>query len=97
MLFAVHVSSDEGKDVGDMSVLNKSLVLQQFQDVFPTEISGFPPHRDLEFSIELVPGEAPASKTPYYEHFEASRIEFAFCCHLKCTPKAQCSEQVLSL
>ena len=34
-------------------------------DVFPDEILGLPPERDIDFMIELVPGAAPVSKTPY--------------------------------
>jgi len=33
--------------------------------VFPTEISEFPPHREVNFSIELVLGVIPSSKAPY--------------------------------
>ena len=40
-------------------------VLQEFRDVFPDEIIGLPPKRDIDFTIELVPGAAPVSKTPY--------------------------------
>ena len=43
-------------------------VLQEFKDVFPDEIPGLPPKRDIDFTIELVPGEAgeaPVSKTSY--------------------------------
>ena len=40
-------------------------VLQEFRDVFPNEILGLPPKRDIDFTIELVPGAAPVSKTPY--------------------------------
>ena len=32
---------------------------------FPDEVLGFPPKRDIDFTIELVPGAAPVSKTPY--------------------------------
>jgi hypothetical protein len=39
-------------------------VLQKFEDVFQ-EILGFPPRREMDFSIDLVPGAAPVSKTPY--------------------------------
>jgi hypothetical protein len=34
-------------------------------DVFPEELPGMPPDRDIEFSIELLPGTAPISKIPY--------------------------------
>jgi len=30
------------------------------------EVIDFPPHREVDFSIELVPGVAPASKSPYW-------------------------------
>lgn len=33
--------------------------------MFPTETSELPPHREVNFSIELVLGVAPTSKTPY--------------------------------
>ena len=39
-------------------------VLQEFRDVFPDEIPGLPPKRDIDFIIELVPRAAPVSKTP---------------------------------
>ena len=40
-------------------------VLQEFRDVFPNEIPGLPPKRDIDFMVELVPGAAPVSKAPY--------------------------------
>ena len=40
-------------------------MLQEFRDVFLDEIPGIPPKRDIEFTIELVPGVAPVSKVPY--------------------------------
>ena len=40
-------------------------VLQHFKDVFLNEISGIPPKRGIDFTIELVPGAAPVSKEPY--------------------------------
>jgi hypothetical protein len=40
------------------------MVLRDFEDVF-REIPGFPPKRDIDFSIYLVPGVSPMSKTPY--------------------------------
>jgi hypothetical protein len=40
-------------------------VLWEFKDVFPEEVPGLPPKRDLDFSIDLVPGVVPTSKVPY--------------------------------
>jgi hypothetical protein len=40
-------------------------VVDEYPDVFPEELSGMPPDRDIEFVIELVPGTAPILKSPY--------------------------------
>jgi len=40
-------------------------VVQEFGDVFLEEVSGLPPHREVEFSIDLVMGTGPVSMTPY--------------------------------
>jgi hypothetical protein len=40
-------------------------VVQDFPDVFPEELLGMPPDRDIEFLIELLPGTPPISKRPY--------------------------------
>jgi hypothetical protein len=37
----------------------------EFSDVFPDELLGLPPDRDIEFRIELVPGTTPISRRPY--------------------------------
>ena len=37
----------------------------EFSEVFPKELLGLPPEREVEFSIELVPGTNPASIAPY--------------------------------
>jgi hypothetical protein len=39
-------------------------VLEEFDDVF-MEVTELPPKRDIDFSINLMPGAAPVSKTPY--------------------------------
>jgi hypothetical protein len=36
-----------------------------YPDVFPDELPGMPPDRDIEFAIELQPRTAPISKRPY--------------------------------
>jgi hypothetical protein len=40
-------------------------VVQDYLDVFPEELPGMPPDRDIEFLIELLPGTPPISKRPY--------------------------------
>ncbi|GJS25791.1 retrotransposon protein, putative, ty3-gypsy subclass [Tanacetum coccineum] len=40
-------------------------VVREFADVFPDELPGLPPAREIEFGIELIPGVEPISKAPY--------------------------------
>ena len=40
-------------------------VVRDFSDVFPEELPGMPPDRDIEFLVELLPGTGPISKRPY--------------------------------
>ena len=40
-------------------------VVKDYPDVFPKELSGMPPDRDIEFLIEMLPGTGPISKRPY--------------------------------
>jgi hypothetical protein len=45
--------------------LKKIPVVCEYADVFPDELLGMPPDRDIEFAIELQPGTTPISKRPY--------------------------------
>ncbi|GJW49903.1 putative reverse transcriptase domain-containing protein [Tanacetum coccineum] len=49
----------EKKSVEDIPVVN------EFPDVFPKDLSGIPPERQVEFRIDLIPGETPIVKTLY--------------------------------
>jgi len=40
-------------------------VVQEFKDVFPDEILGLPPKREIEFAIDLIPKVGPVSITSY--------------------------------
>ena len=39
--------------------------MRGYLDVFPEEVQGFPPKRELDLTIELVPNVVPNSKSPY--------------------------------
>jgi hypothetical protein len=41
------------------------LVVQDFVDVLPGDVPGLPPVREVEFSINVMPGTGPISITPY--------------------------------
>ena len=61
-MYAAHIleaSEDETNRLEDYQVL------QEFKDVFPDDILGLPPKRDIDFTIELMPRAIPVSKTPY--------------------------------
>ncbi|XP_070004036.1 uncharacterized protein [Nicotiana sylvestris] len=40
-------------------------VLRDFPDVFPADLPGMPPDRDIDFGIDLLPGTQPISIAPY--------------------------------
>ncbi|XP_045810171.1 uncharacterized protein LOC123904566, partial [Trifolium pratense] len=40
-------------------------VVCEFPDVFPEDVSDVPPKREVEFTIDLVPGTSPISMAPY--------------------------------
>ncbi|GJS65832.1 putative reverse transcriptase domain-containing protein [Tanacetum coccineum] len=40
-------------------------VVKEFLDVFPEDLPGIPPVRQVEFQIDLIPGAAPIARTPY--------------------------------
>ena len=54
------VFSMEANPLEEVPVVNK------YPDVFPEELPGMPPDRDIEFVIDLVPGTAPIAKRPYW-------------------------------
>ncbi|GJX71152.1 putative nucleotidyltransferase, ribonuclease H [Tanacetum coccineum] len=40
-------------------------VVREFSEVFPEDLSGLPPIRQVEFQIDLMPGSAPVARAPY--------------------------------
>jgi hypothetical protein len=40
-------------------------IVCEFPDVFPDDLPGLPPNREVEFKIELILGMAPISRRPY--------------------------------
>jgi hypothetical protein len=49
----------------DASQGSEVIVVNEFPDVFPEEVSSMPPDQDIEFVIELKAGTTPIYKTPY--------------------------------
>ncbi|KAA3470991.1 DNA/RNA polymerases superfamily protein [Gossypium australe] len=45
--------------------INQVPIVKGFFDMFPEELLGMPPDREVEFSIEVAPGSMPISCSPY--------------------------------
>jgi len=45
--------------------INMIPVVEEYADVFPDEIPELPPSRDVDFSIDIIPGAGPVSMAPY--------------------------------
>ncbi|GJX23435.1 hypothetical protein Tco_0227880 [Tanacetum coccineum] len=41
------------------------VVVRNFPEVFPDDLSGLPPNREVDFHIDLIPGAIPIAKSPY--------------------------------
>nr|GFB25694.1 putative reverse transcriptase domain-containing protein [Tanacetum cinerariifolium] len=40
-------------------------VVKEFPDIFPDDLHGLPPVRQVEFQIDLIPGTTPIAHAPY--------------------------------
>ncbi|GJU02947.1 putative reverse transcriptase domain-containing protein [Tanacetum coccineum] len=49
----------------DEKKLDDIRVVRDFPEVFPDDLSGLPPVREIEFRIDLIPGALPVVKSPY--------------------------------
>ena len=45
--------------------MDEILVVKEFPDVFPKELPGLPPVREVEVSIDILLGTTPIAQTPY--------------------------------
>ena len=63
--FVVIVINEENINNEDKLQLEDIPILREYLDVFTEEISGLPPKRELDFTIEMVPGAVSSSKAPY--------------------------------
>ncbi|XP_070040665.1 uncharacterized protein [Nicotiana tomentosiformis] len=49
----------------EIPTLQSIPVVKEYADVFPDELPGIPPEREIDFSIDLLPGTQPISVPPY--------------------------------
>ena len=59
--FLAHIV-DKKKEKNEIKYIS---VVRDFPDVFPEDLPGVPPTRQVEFRIDLIPGAAPVAKSPY--------------------------------
>ncbi|GJR67206.1 putative reverse transcriptase domain-containing protein [Tanacetum coccineum] len=64
-VFLAHITTKEAEDKSEEKRLEDVLIVRDFPDVFPEDLLGIPPTRQVEFQIDLVPGAAPVARAPY--------------------------------
>ncbi|GJS46842.1 putative reverse transcriptase domain-containing protein [Tanacetum coccineum] len=64
-IFLAHVTTREIEDKSEKKRLEDVPIVQDFPEVFPEDLPGLPPTRQVEFQIDLVPGAAPVARAPY--------------------------------
>ena len=52
-------------DTTQVPPIESVLIVREFLDVFPSDLPGMPPDRDINFCIDLEPGTRPISIPPY--------------------------------
>ncbi|GJW37044.1 putative reverse transcriptase domain-containing protein [Tanacetum coccineum] len=64
-LFLAQVTMKENKDKSKEKRLEDVPTVRDFPEVFPEDLPGLTPIRQVEFQIDLVPGAAPVARAPY--------------------------------
>ncbi|GJT20214.1 putative reverse transcriptase domain-containing protein [Tanacetum coccineum] len=64
-VFLAHVTTKETEDKSGEKRLEDVPIVRDFPKVFPEDLPGLPPTRQVEFQIDLMPGAAPVARAPY--------------------------------
>ncbi|GKC53937.1 putative reverse transcriptase domain-containing protein [Tanacetum coccineum] len=65
-VFLAHITTKEDKGKSEKKRLEDVPIVRDFPKVFPGDLSGIPPARQVEFQIDLVPGVALVAMAPYW-------------------------------
>nr|GEU33580.1 reverse transcriptase domain-containing protein [Tanacetum cinerariifolium] len=65
LIFLAHVMEKEAEDKSKEKRLEDVPTVRDFLEVFPEELLGLSPTRQVEFQIDLVLGATPIARTPY--------------------------------
>nr|GEX38703.1 putative reverse transcriptase domain-containing protein [Tanacetum cinerariifolium] len=60
-----HVTTKKTEDKSEEKQLNDVPIVRDFRKVFPEDLPGLPPTRQVEFQINLIPSVAPVTQAPY--------------------------------
>ncbi|GKA20672.1 putative reverse transcriptase domain-containing protein [Tanacetum coccineum] len=64
-VFLANITTKKDEDKSKGRRLEDVPVVQEFLEVFPEDLPGIPPTRQVEFRIDLVPGATPVARAPY--------------------------------
>ncbi|GJR81023.1 putative reverse transcriptase domain-containing protein [Tanacetum coccineum] len=64
-VYLAQVTSKKTGDKSEEKRLEDVPIVREFLEVFPEDLPGLPPARQVEFQIDLVPGAAPVARAPY--------------------------------
>ncbi|GJW35966.1 putative reverse transcriptase domain-containing protein [Tanacetum coccineum] len=64
-ILLAHVTTKKAEDKSKEKRLEEVPIVQDFPEVFPEDFLGIPPTRQVEFQINLIPGDAPIARAPY--------------------------------
>nr|GEV60085.1 putative reverse transcriptase domain-containing protein [Tanacetum cinerariifolium] len=65
LIFLAQVMKKKAEDKSKDKRLEDMPTVRDFLEVFPEDLPGLPPTRQVEFQIDLVPGAAPVARAPY--------------------------------
>nr|GEW81217.1 putative reverse transcriptase domain-containing protein [Tanacetum cinerariifolium] len=64
-VFLANITTKTIKDKSKEKQLEDVPIVRDFSEVFPEDLPGLPPTRQVEFQIDLIPGAAPVARAPY--------------------------------
>ncbi|GKF17308.1 hypothetical protein Tco_0062226 [Tanacetum coccineum] len=64
-VFLANITTKETEDMSEKKRLEDVPIVRNFPDVFPEDLPGLPPTRQVEFQIDLIPGAALVARAPY--------------------------------
>ncbi|GKC92831.1 putative reverse transcriptase domain-containing protein, partial [Tanacetum coccineum] len=67
-VYIAQVTSKKIEDKSEEKRREDVPIVREFSEVFPEDLPGLPPTRQVEFQINLVPGAAPVARAPKKEH-----------------------------